>query len=212
MDDDRMTQSDANIVNLHRFATGRGLTPLNQTEAYWSALRVDGAIPNRSQIDPRGLENVLEYAFVLERIAPGIARFRLAGQHLRTLAGTEIRGMPLTALFAGPSRREISAILEHVFDTPAVADIMLRNKGKFARPSPSARMMLLPLRSDQGDISRALGVLVADDVKAHAGLHLSVTDKILRPVSGYQHDAQPVAADVEQVKPNARAKSHLRLV
>jgi len=36
----------------------------------------------RSQIDPRGLEQVLPSAFILERIAPGVARFRIAEHHL----------------------------------------------------------------------------------------------------------------------------------
>ena len=54
-------------------------------------------MPRRAEIDPRGIENALEYAFILERIAPGMARIRLAGIHLSDLMGMEVRGMPLTS-------------------------------------------------------------------------------------------------------------------
>ena len=147
---------------MDRFRSGKTLSPIRQAEAYWSALRRGSDIPHRSQVDPRGLEEVLEYAFVLERIAPGIARFRLAGQHLNALAGMEVRGMPLTAFFTPASRGQISATLEHVFDTPAVAELTLSGEARTGRAAGEARMILLPMKSDLGDVSRVLGVLIAD--------------------------------------------------
>ncbi|MEY8839808.1 PAS domain-containing protein [Cribrihabitans sp. XS_ASV171] len=147
---------------MDRFRTGGSLSPIRQAEAYWTALRRDGSIPKRSQIDPRGIGNILANCFILERIAPGIARLRLAGQHMNALAGMEVRGMPLTALFTPQRRGEMGAILEHVFDTPAVAELSLTSEARFRRAMLDARMLLLPLRCEQGDISRALGVLVSE--------------------------------------------------
>ncbi|MBL4769131.1 MAG: PAS domain-containing protein [Rhodobacteraceae bacterium] len=218
MSDDHITQDDKKkddkVVSLHRFSDGRGQTPLRQVEAYWSALRNGATVPRRSQIDPRGLENILEYAFILERIAPGVARIRLAGQHLNQLAGMEARGMPLTTFFTPSGRIHVSAALEHVFDAPAVVELMLQGKPKFGRPKPEARMILLPLQDETGKINRALGVLVANDVKAHSGLHLSVIDTDLRPVSGFRHSETPkaVAGFAETQYPILRPASHLRLV
>ena len=94
------------IVAMDRFASGRSLSPIRQVEAYWTALLTGDSVPMRSQIDPRGLENILEYTFILERIAPSLARFRLAGSHLNNLAGMEVRGMPLTAFYLGASLRQ----------------------------------------------------------------------------------------------------------
>jgi hypothetical protein len=203
-----------NIVSLHRFSDGRGVTPLRQVEAYWSALRDGAAIPKRSQIDPRGLENVLEYAFILERIAPGVARIRLAGQHLSQLAGMEVRGMPLSTFFSASGRDHISAALEHVFDAPAVAELALQGKSTFGRPAPEARMILLPLQDENGQINRAMGVLVADDPKAHAKLSLSVVNTVLRPASGFQQPETPkaVAEISEDTTPIKVKAAHLRLV
>ena len=79
------------IIAMDRFDSGRSLSPIRQAEAYWTALLTGEGVPMRSQIDPRGLENILEYTFILERIAPGLARFRLAGSHLNNLAGMEVR-------------------------------------------------------------------------------------------------------------------------
>ena len=47
---------------------------LAQLRAYWEGLRAEGDLPTRAQIDPRGIERALEYAFIAERIAPGVAR------------------------------------------------------------------------------------------------------------------------------------------
>ncbi|MFC3118128.1 PAS domain-containing protein [Jhaorihella thermophila] len=84
---------------MDRFRSGQSLSPIRQAEAYWIALSENGTIPRRTQIDPRALENILPQTFILERIAPGLARFRLAGQHLCALAGMEVRGMPFFGLF-----------------------------------------------------------------------------------------------------------------
>ena len=147
---------------MQRFVSGTSLSPLRQAEAYWTALRKGSGIPLRSQIDPRGLEQLLEFAFVLERVAPGIARFRLAGQHLTKMTGMEVRGMPITALFTAAARAEISATLEHVFDTPAIAELTLEGECQSLRGNCEARMILLPLKSDLGETSRILGVFIAD--------------------------------------------------
>ena len=60
---------------------------LDLVEAYWTALRGARLVPSRSEVDPRGIEAALDRAFVAERIAPGVARLRLAGAHLADLNG-----------------------------------------------------------------------------------------------------------------------------
>ncbi len=152
------------IVAMDRFDSGRSLSPIRQAEAYWTALLRHGDVPMRSQIDPRGLGNILGNTFILERIAPGLARFRLAGSHLNKIAGMEVRGMPVTAFFELSDRARVSHHLETVFSQPAIAELSLSSAGKLGRMQLDARMILLPLKSDLGDISRALGVMVSDGV------------------------------------------------
>jgi hypothetical protein len=39
-----------------------------EVRAYWEGLRRDGAIPARTDLDPRGMADVLDQVFVAERI------------------------------------------------------------------------------------------------------------------------------------------------
>ncbi len=135
---------------------------IGQIQAYWEGLRAGRTVPLRSEVDPRGIENALEFAFVLERVAPQIARFRLAGMHLNDLMGMEVRGMPLTAFFAPSARADLALRLESVFSEPAIADFALTAESGAGKPPLQARLLILPLRSDLGDITRALGCLVAN--------------------------------------------------
>lgn len=185
------------VVSMDRFRSGRSLSPLRQAEAYWSALRGDDEVPLRSAIDPRGLENILPYTFILERIAPGVARFRLAGQHLTELTGMEVRGMPLTAMFTGAARTEVGAVLEHMFETPAVAELDLIAERRFSLSPLEARMVLLPLRSDFGDISRALGVVVAEGQLGKRTSHsFDVARSHLRDLNGVPTALSPACEEV----------------
>ncbi|MDP2739179.1 MAG: PAS domain-containing protein [Pseudorhodobacter sp.] len=134
-------------------------TMLSEVRAYWEALRDGPTLPRRAQIDPRGIEGALEGAFILERIAPGIARFRLAGMALVDLMGMEVRGMPLSALFDPAGRRALADALEQVFVGPAVLDLRLAAERGIGRPDLTGRMLILPLDDDNGQTRLALGCL-----------------------------------------------------
>lgn len=204
------------IVAMDRFDSGRSLSPIRQVEAYWTALLTGDGVPRRSQIDPRGLENVLEYTFILERIAPGLARFRLAGSHLNKLAGMEVRGMPLTAFFEPSARGQISEVLEQVFVRPAIAELGLMSAGKFGRTQLQARMILMPLKSDLGDVSRVLGVLVSDGAIGATPRRFTIPDTRVRAVSDIQapqlQAKRELAGFAEEQDAFKRPGSHLRLV
>jgi len=150
-------QGGARVVSLAEAAKDVRFPVVNELETYWHALRGDRAVPARSEVDPRRIENALEYAFVLERIAPGMARFRLAGMHLNDIMGMEVRGMPLTAFFTPEARRRVGATLERVFEAPARAQLALAGEQGMGRPPLEGRLLLLPLKSDFGDVTRALG-------------------------------------------------------
>ncbi len=171
------------VVSMGRFRDRVSLTPLRQAEAYWTALRRGDDVPNRSQVDPRGLENILSQTFIVERIAPGIARFRLAGQQVNEMAGMEVRGMPLSAFFTPDARKQLGAAMEHMFDTPAIIELTLQTETTRTRGAREAHMLLLPLRSDLGDISRALGVFVSEGNPTGASQRFTISDIDMRAVS-----------------------------
>ena len=154
-----LPKESSKIVSILDYQPEMGFAPIAQVEAYWEALRGGRLLPKRSEVDPRGLENNLEHAFILERIAPCVARIRIAGSHLGALMGMEVRGMPLTALLTPDARAVLSEKIEEVCQMPAVCNLRLSADGSTGRPALEARM-LLPMKSDLGDVSRVLGCWV----------------------------------------------------
>lgn len=135
---------------------------LADVRAHWDSLRRGRGVPARSDIQPQGIRRALDYAFILERISPGAARFRLAGQHLIDLMGMEVRGMAFCSLANTTSRGRLSDVLESVFRAPQLARMTLRAPADYARPELTAQMLLLPLSSDLGDVTRALGCIISE--------------------------------------------------
>lgn len=128
---------------------------LAQVRAYWEALRVGGALPGRAGLDPRGLSGMLDRVFLAERIGRGLAQIRLAGSGLTDFAGADLRGLPLSCLFAADSRPLLAQSLERVFAEPAVAELDLgADRGR--QGQAVARLLLLPL-AEEGEVRPLLG-------------------------------------------------------
>ena len=164
----------------------RGVRPpppqFAQMRGYWEALREDGALPARAAIDPRGIAGLLECSLLLERIAPGIARIRLAGMALCDLMGMELRGMPLSALILPEARIDMAGTLERVFAGPAIADIGLEAERGALRPRLSARLLLLPVTGRSGLPDRALGCLVTTGSAGRSPRRFTLTGTRITPV------------------------------
>ena len=130
-----------------------------ELRTYWEALRVGNALPRRDRVDPRGIAGALEHSFLIERIGPGLARFRIAGMAFNDLMGMDIRGMPISALFVGEARQTLQLSLERVFNAPAIATLNLTAEHGMGRPLMSARMILLPMLGQQGVSDLAIGCI-----------------------------------------------------
>lgn len=154
---DRAPDRVLSLLDNARRQPGRALADMR---SYWTSLRQGRAVPARQDVTPAGLRHVLPHAFIVERVAPGAARFRLAGSRLIDLMGMEVRGMPLCSLLHPSSRGRLSDVLETVFAGPQIAELSLLSPPAYARPEMSGTLLLLPLRSDLGDVTRALGCLV----------------------------------------------------
>ncbi|MHC9237503.1 PAS domain-containing protein [Pseudooceanicola sp. 502str34] len=167
-----------------RFADQARFGAIAEVEAYWQALRAGRLVPRRADIDPRGIERALEYAFVLERIAAGLARLRIAGTHLSDLMGMEVRGMPLSTFFTPESRSRIGDVLEQVFDSPAIATLTITAERGIGKPALEGKLILLPLMSDLGDVTRVLGCLATQGAVGRAPRRFAVTAVEVRPLLG----------------------------
>jgi len=172
------------IVSLKPFRSRALFAPLGVVEGYWEGLRNGRLMPARAEVDPRGIAEALEYAFVLEKIAPGLARFRLAGLHLNELLAMEVRGMPISAMFLPEARRELKTVLEAVLDTPAAVRLTLSGDPGFGRARLEGQMVLLPLRDEQGAPSRILGALQTRGEIGRGPRRFSIRDIETRPLPG----------------------------
>jgi hypothetical protein len=139
-----------------RFATVR------EVRAYWDALRDDQDLPRREQINPRGMAGALHQVFMVELVAPGVARFRLAGMEISDLMGMEVRGMPLSALFDPAARADLAALIEKVAMSRMIVELDLEAERSLGRPALRARLILLPLKGTDGEADLILGCLACD--------------------------------------------------
>jgi hypothetical protein len=156
--------------------TGKlGFAPLHHVRAYWEGLRGTDLIPHRHLIEPGGLRDALAHVFLVERIAPGLARFRLAGSHLTEVMGMEVRGMPLSAMLDPASREGARALIEAVFNDQAIVELVLESESGLARPDLRGRMILLPVGGDEGRCDRALGCLVTEGVIGRGPRRFAIT-------------------------------------
>lgn len=148
---------------------------LAQLRAYWEALREAGALPARSRINPRGIAGVLDKVVLIERVAPGIARLRIAGMAIRDLADCEVVGMPLSALFEPGARGTLADAVEALFSLPCTIELEVAAERSLGRPALSGRMLLLPLQGFGGVVDMAIGALVMTAGTARAPRRLTVT-------------------------------------
>lgn len=136
---------------------------LKNLESYWQSLRHAQQIPARSEVAPHEIDALLPFAFILHRVAPRVARIRVAGQRIHDLLRMDARGMPVSILFTPASRDRLGDLVETAFTSPAIIAANLLAPAQLFRPALAATILMLPLRDDIGQTSRLLGAIVPDD-------------------------------------------------
>lgn len=187
------------------------------TRAYWEALReaAGGAIPDRARIDPRGLAGALDVAFIADRVAPGVARFRLAGSAISDLMGMDVRGMPILSLIEPNARADLAEAVETALMGPAVLTLALEAGRGIGRPPLAARLLMLPLRRASGEAGLALGCLAMDGQIGRAPRRFVIARRHVQPLAplpaleGLAEAPAPYAAPPPRPAPG---RPHLRLV
>lgn len=137
---------------------------LQSLEDYWQTLRHAERLPARSDIAPDRIDHVLSHAFILQRVAPGVARFRVAGQRLHELLKMDARGMPFSTLFSPQARDQVQGLVESAFIDPAIVSLPLTSEPSLLRGNIDGRVLLLPMRDQNNDVTRILGAIVTDPV------------------------------------------------
>ncbi|MGO9359591.1 MAG: PAS domain-containing protein [Xanthobacteraceae bacterium] len=109
----------------------------------WNEKRGDAAAPDRSDLDPDEVRNLLGDIFVLACDRSRGYPFRVAGTRVCALLGRDAKGRSFTELFAPDSRGEIADVLDIVANEtqPAVAGVSARAADGSAMP---LELLLLP--------------------------------------------------------------------
>ena len=79
--------------------------------AYWDAKRGDARAPDRSEIEPGAVRDLLGDIFVLAYDNDAGYPFRVAGTRVCALLGRDLKDASFSALFAPDGRREIEDIV-----------------------------------------------------------------------------------------------------
>jgi hypothetical protein len=191
---------------------------LNNLRGYYEGLRLGGALPHREQIDPSALGGVLENTFLVERIAPGMGRFRLAGMAVQDVLGMEARNMPLSILFEPVARAQLARVLEQVFIGPTMLDVSLEAERAIGRPHLAGRMILLPLRDAKGAFHQIIGGFALSGTIGRAPRRFGITrmrsEQFDVPSAYAPVIARPLAlaSALPDFTPTPKAKPQLRLV
>ena len=162
-------------------------TACTELERYWASLPRTRGVPKRSDVDPVAMAGLLEDSFILERVAPGVARIRVAGRNIAKLLGIEPRGLPITAAFLPDARGDMARHIETAFTTPSLVELPLEAPRAVGQPTLHGKIMMLPLRDDHGRISRVIGVLVMSGRRGIGGRRFTISkagEPRIEPVIG----------------------------
>ena len=114
--------------------------------AYWDQKRGDARAPDRSEIEPGAVRELLGDIFVLSCDNAAGYPFRVAGTRVCALLGRDAKDSSFSALFAEESRREIEDIVTYVAEEmlAAVAGITATSEdGRTAH----LELLLLPFNN-----------------------------------------------------------------
>ncbi|MBI1217808.1 MAG: PAS domain-containing protein [Rhodobacteraceae bacterium] len=161
---------------------------IEEVRGYWEALRDGRPAPARAEIDPRGIDRALGHMMLMDRIAPGHARLRVAGQHLCDLMGMEVRGMPLGALLALPAREALATALQTVFHGRCGVVLGLHAGWSLGTPAIDGQMLLLPLADRDGVLAHALGCIATTGTIGRAPRRFVITEVRHLPIMVTRRD------------------------
>ncbi|WP_297970660.1 PAS domain-containing protein [uncultured Amaricoccus sp.] len=161
---------------------------LSSLKTYWDRLRAGRVAPYRAEIDPRQFESALENMFIIEKLAPDNMRVRLAGMRICEMMGMEVRGMQPGFMIEEADRQRFDRLLMVVMNEPAVVELRLAARNRAG--TYHATMLMMPLRSDFGEINRVIGCTSGESDLFAPPLSFAIEDVAVTPVEATQ-DAEP---------------------
>jgi len=167
--------------------------------AYWRDRRFGGAAPQRADIEPQDISELLGNIFILRRIDPNHHTFRLAGTNMCAIYQREFRDQNFLSLFLGHDRTHVQTLLESVLGGASPASLTARATS-LDMNQLSVEISFLPLRGPEGQIDRILGLYqpLDDTLQFKNRPVIRTSLREIRPpaVPGHLFSLKPDLADI----------------
>ncbi len=168
--------------------------------AYWDEKRGDARAPDRSEIEPGAVRELLGDIFVLSYDAASGYPFRVAGTRVCALLGCDLKDRSFSALFTPDARREIEEIIA------VVSEEML------------AAVAGITATSQDGSVAHLELLLLPFNARAHTPVSLTGLlapfESEHQPAAGFQTDivalSRPPAAEARSAR-TAETRGRARL-
>jgi hypothetical protein len=134
--------------------------------AYWDKMRGNASAPDRSDIEPSAVRELLGDIFVLSYDAEAGYPFRVAGTRVCALLGRDVKDQSFSALFTTEARREIEEMIAVVAEEtlPAIAGVTATSEtGEIAH----MELLLLPFSTRAHAPVSLTGVLAPFESELH---------------------------------------------
>ncbi len=136
---------------------------------YWMRLRKDRPAPERRDIEPADIRQILPDVYILEYESNSVSRFRLAGTRVCALYGRELKGENICTMWHGRTQRTFARLLDGMRGDPVGAvvgfDAVTQKNNTIA-----CELLALPLLHLGNIHSRVIGVIVPTTPTPLAGL------------------------------------------
>jgi hypothetical protein len=142
--------------------------------AYWDERRGNNAAPDRSELEPGPVRELLGDIFVLSYDPAGGYPFRVAGTRVCALLGEDLKGKEFTSLFEPVSHVEIEEILDAVTAEKLAAVAGIHAQDADGRRIP-LELLLLPFNTRAHSPVSLTGLLVPFFDGAHSLGRLTLT-------------------------------------
>jgi hypothetical protein len=126
--------------------------------AYWEERRGKRPAPERGEIEPGAIRQILSDAFILALDGGAGHPFRLAGTRVCALFGRELKGEPFIGLWAAASQPVIGDLLAILNDERVGTVAGVTAQSDSGEPI-ELELLLLPLSANRPSLARAIGVL-----------------------------------------------------
>jgi hypothetical protein len=126
--------------------------------AYWDERRGKRPAPERAEIEPGAIRQVLSDAFILALDGGAGHPFRLAGTRVCALFGRELKSEPFIGLWAAASQPTIADLIT-ILDEERVGTVAGVTAQNGNGEPIDLELLLLPLSSTRPSLARAIGIL-----------------------------------------------------